>query len=170
MPMELVTNGGFETGSLGPWTLSGNGGFSSVTTFAPAAGSWNYRNGAVGSFGTINQTVATIAGRVYSFSFDLTNEGRPTNAFQADLGGTAFGPVFTNSGPFGYTNYSGTVVAPTTNATLRFSFRQDPSFWRIDNISLVGNVPEPASWAMMIAGFGLTGAAMRRRRSVALTA
>ena len=88
MPMELVTNGGFETGSLGPWTLSGNGGFSSVTTFAPAAGSWNYRNGAVGSFGTINQTVATIAGRVYSFSFDLTNEGRPTNAFQADLGGT----------------------------------------------------------------------------------
>jgi hypothetical protein len=28
-------------------------------------------------------------------------------------------------------------------------------------------VPEPASWAMLIAGFGLTGAAMRRRRLVA---
>jgi hypothetical protein len=27
-----------------------------------------------------------------------------------------------------------------------------------------GAVPEPASWALMIAGFGLTGAAMRRRR------
>lgn len=27
-------------------------------------------------------------------------------------------------------------------------------------------VPEPASWAMMIAGFGLTGAALRRRRVV----
>jgi hypothetical protein len=27
----------------------------------------------------------------------------------------------------------------------------------------VGGVPEPASWAMLIAGFGLTGAAMRRR-------
>ena len=27
-----------------------------------------------------------------------------------------------------------------------------------------GAVPEPASWAMMIAGFGLVGAAMRRRR------
>jgi len=25
-------------------------------------------------------------------------------------------------------------------------------------------VPEPQSWAMLIAGFGLTGAAMRRRR------
>ena len=28
-------------------------------------------------------------------------------------------------------------------------------------------VPEPASWAMLIAGFSLTGAAMRRRRAVA---
>lgn len=28
----------------------------------------------------------------------------------------------------------------------------------------VGGVPEPASWAMLITGFGLTGAAMRRRR------
>ena len=27
-------------------------------------------------------------------------------------------------------------------------------------------VPEPAAWAMMISGFGLVGAAMRRRRSV----
>jgi PEP-CTERM motif len=29
-----------------------------------------------------------------------------------------------------------------------------------------GGVPEPASWALMIAGFGLAGAAMRRRPSV----
>jgi hypothetical protein len=29
--------------------------------------------------------------------------------------------------------------------------------------SVAGNVPEPASWAMLIAGFGMTGAAMRRR-------
>jgi len=28
--------------------------------------------------------------------------------------------------------------------------------------------PEPAIWAMMVGGFGLTGAAMRRRRSVAV--
>ncbi len=30
-----------------------------------------------------------------------------------------------------------------------------------------GGVPEPASWALLIAGFGLTGAAMRRRRNAA---
>jgi len=30
-----------------------------------------------------------------------------------------------------------------------------------------GTVPEPASWALLIIGFGLTGAAMRRRNSAA---
>lgn len=33
--------------------------------------------------------------------------------------------------------------------------------------AVVTGVPEPASWAMLIVGFGLTGAAMRRRRAVA---
>jgi peptidoglycan hydrolase-like protein with peptidoglycan-binding domain len=33
-----------------------------------------------------------------------------------------------------------------------------------------GAVPEPASWAMLIAGFGLTGAAARRRRTAAAIA
>ncbi len=39
---------------------------------------------------------------------------------------------------------------------------------RIDNLSFTVDppaVPEPATWAMMIAGFGLTGAAMRRSRT-----
>ncbi len=31
-------------------------------------------------------------------------------------------------------------------------------------------VPEPASWALMIAGFGMTGAAVRRRRTAAVAA
>jgi hypothetical protein len=37
-------------------------------------------------------------------------------------------------------------------------------------IGTAAAVPEPASWAMLIAGFGLTGAAMRRRARVAATA
>ncbi len=31
-------------------------------------------------------------------------------------------------------------------------------------VTLAGSVPEPASWAMLLSGFGLVGAAMRRRR------
>ena len=45
--------------------------------------------------------------------------------------------------------------------------------WGIDNIKLTydghggtGGVPEPATWALMIAGFGLAGATLRRRRTL----
>ena len=42
-----------------------------------------------------------------------------------------------------------------------------PIFIHQDFIAQAVGVPEPASWAMMIAGFGLVGAAMRRRVAVA---
>lgn len=35
------------------------------------------------------------------------------------------------------------------------------------SLTAVAAVPEPTTWAMMLAGFGLTGAAMRRRRRTA---
>ncbi|MCG2841556.1 PEPxxWA-CTERM sorting domain-containing protein [Sandaracinobacter sp. RS1-74] len=38
--------------------------------------------------------------------------------------------------------------------------------YRIDSITANGAVPEPATWAMLITGFGLIGAAARRRRAV----
>lgn len=34
-------------------------------------------------------------------------------------------------------------------------------------VSVPGGVPEPAAWGLMLAGFGLAGAALRRRRSTA---
>lgn len=36
--------------------------------------------------------------------------------------------------------------------------------------STVGGVPEPATWALMLAGFGLTGAAVRRRGAATVSA
>lgn len=42
----------------------------------------------------------------------------------------------------------------TTNATVTLDFD-----------TVVAAVPEPASWAMLITGFGLAGSALRRRRA-----
>jgi hypothetical protein len=45
-----------------------------------------------------------------------------------------------------------------------------PPFALLDNVSVQAAVPEPSSWAMLITGFGLVGAAVRRRRSAAIAA
>lgn len=62
----------------------------------------------------------------------------------------------------GVGNFAGVLFTNNTDAAgLRF---QNFSYETVGGV-----VPEPASWAMMIAGFGLAGASLRRRRSVALS-
>jgi probable HAF family extracellular repeat protein len=57
-------------------------------------------------------------------------------------------------------------IAYRADAAYRsFAVRLDP----IPDVPVAG-VPEPASWVMLIAGFGLTGAAARRRRTAAAIA
>ena len=63
----------------------------------------------------------------------------------AYAGGTA---LFSNSPYSGYCE---------TNGTCDLNFR-------VSSFTPSGAVPEPASWALMIVGFGLTGGAMRRRK------
>ena len=81
--------------------------------------------------------------------------------------------VSTSSSIFGttpYQNYGIRFVAAqagTVSATLR-AFGDDNFGPLADNLNLdiTANVPEPASWAMMISGFALVGVAARRRRKV----
>lgn len=40
--------------------------------------------------------------------------------------------------------------------------------WVVSGAAVSGAVPEPASWAMMVGGFGVVGGAMRSRRKVAV--
>jgi hypothetical protein len=35
----------------------------------------------------------------------------------------------------------------------------------VDRFGLTASVPEPATWAMMIVGFGMVGGALRRRQA-----
>ena len=58
----------------------------------------------------------------------------------------------------------GTFIGAVDN--VGFSFGQTSSTFDFE----VSAVPEPATWALMISGFGLAGAALRRRRTAALAA
>lgn len=51
----------------------------------------------------------------------------------------------------------------TLGGTSLFRMGNDDLTMSVTSISSSGAVPEPASWALMAAGFGLAGAAMRRR-------
>ena len=69
-------------------------------------------------------------------------------------------------------------IIPHSSSTFQFNISAggfgwqggDDESWGFDNLSLSATpagrgVPEPASWALMITGFGLAGAALRRRRA-----
>lgn len=76
----------------------------------------------------------------------------------------------------GGVSYFGLVdtVGFTSVSILNTSQPGQSDAWGIDDVSfhssLVSEVPEPASWAMLIAGFGLVGATQRRRRAIAANA
>jgi hypothetical protein len=84
---------------------------------------------------------------------------------------TLFSKDVVGVGSYGYTPWTGfakeleagtwTFKAGIVNAEDRFN----PSFLLLDALRLA-EVPEPSAWALMIAGFGLTGAALRRRYCV----
>jgi hypothetical protein len=83
-------------------------------------------------------------------------------------------PLFSSDiaavGAFGFTEWTGfstqlaagtyTLEAGVVNAIDEFN----PSFLLVDDFHM-DLVPEPSAWALMIAGFGLAGAALRRRRA-----
>lgn len=63
--------------------------------------------------------------------------------------------------------------ASTSVSYLRGTFDGDPNIYGLVGASQalgVASVPEPAIWALLIGGFGLTGAMLRRRRGAATLA
>lgn len=62
------------------------------------------------------------------------------------------------------TRDSGTIGAITTDR-LRFSATGGDAYYGVSEIQAFA-VPEPGAWALMLAGFGLAGAALRQRRPV----
>jgi hypothetical protein len=82
-------------------------------------------------------------------------------------------PRFDGNQTLSATNRRITFAMTGLDKVTQVRFRATGNAFEYDTIGVgIGSVPEPASWAMLIAGFGLIGGAMRRRRArlVAATA
>jgi hypothetical protein len=129
--------------------------------------------GFVQSQGVLTQTFT--ANQSGTFELTWLNAGRPNNLF-AGIGGDQSYDVLLNNLLLGtFSTTSGEPFTAQTSSpfdlvsgqtyTLSFNGRStSDNTAYIDAVGLVAPVPEPATWAMMLLGFGAIGAAMRRRK------
>lgn len=153
---NIVTNCGFEAGATATgWTFGGNTGFLGVDTTPANANSGNNSlfMGAVGSDGTVSQSLGTVAGNGYNISFYLQSDGGTPSDFSASFGAATLMSL-TNTPAGAYILYSFHQFASSGSTLLNFSERNDPGFWHLDDVSVV-STPEPGSLGML--SFGLVG-------------
>ncbi|MBI1199428.1 MAG: PEP-CTERM sorting domain-containing protein [Phenylobacterium sp.] len=140
---------------------------------------------AVDEGGGLFQSITTIAG-LLNFSADFAALGRETvpnsagGVFSVLLDGVVkasfnAGPVDPLEVKRGTLTFSEVVTAGSHVLSVQAArpFKIGTQYYStplqyFDNISATqGAVPEPATWALMIAGFGLAGGALRRRGAIA---
>ena len=173
---EQIVNGGFETGDFTGWTVFDPSGNTIVTptftsptnglTYTPHSGTYFAALGAIGADGTLSQTFADVAGQSYEASFYLASDGLTPNDFAVTGPGALSLPTMTDVPASPYVFYFGFFTGSGSD-TITFIARDDPGFFSLDDVSVTAVVPEPATWATMILGLGLAGAALRRRRTLA---
>ncbi|CAM8635630.1 PEP-CTERM protein-sorting domain [Comamonadaceae bacterium] len=184
---NLVANGSFEAQSVvntaigfDTFTSAGQGltgwtvGLRSVDLVSTL---WNASNGqnsldlnGLGK-GVISQVLHTVIGQTYTLSFDLAGNAAagdvikrlsvnvgPTGTYTFDTTGKSYSNM-------GWTTYTTQFAAVSTSTTLSFaSMTSGPAGPALDNIS-VSAVPEPETYALLLAGLGLMGAVARRRKA-----
>ncbi len=161
---NLINNGGFETGDFTDWIsiAASAGSVFGVSTTDPHWGTYAAYFGAVGTSNDsiFQYSTSTQVGRLYTFSFWLAHPyGVSSNNFTAYWNGT---PVLTltNTGAFGYTEYSFSEQATSPLTTIGFGALEVPAYFYLDDVNV--SVPEPAT--LLYLGSGLLGVAIFARR------
>jgi hypothetical protein len=194
---NLLTNGSFEDiggaayqgwggytfgagfSTLPGWTV--DFGSVDVTTnasgWSPAADGQNSLDINGWEAGQISQAFDDVAGKTYTVTFDYSRNaaGAPDPATADVAVGDALVHVSSANDPSQFGTV-GAMLWKTESFTFVGSGHDTISLTAtvpgnggvfFDDVRVSGGVPEPAAWSLMIAGFGLAGAALRRRRAVA---
>ena len=150
--------------------------------YQDAYGSYYYGSGTASI--TINGVTKTIVGLPGNSTSQRTNmdpswgapfAGQWFSQIGGDLGGDFVQDYITPTTPFGSTDLDAPYYHLTAGDYMSFVFGQvgDTHFHGTLETFVangaVAPVPEAATWAMMLAGFGAVGAAMRGRRRMAVS-
>ena len=195
---EILPAGGLPNGGCGTacsfsfntgvgWVLAGNGG-----QFQPGSSSGNFAyfnyvpdgitTGWAG-VGTLYQTIVPLA-QIGTYTLQVERGVRSDTLASpgwialnfSNTNTTAYGTgTLATPGNWSTWTATWTVGAADVGSTISIVLNGagDQGNWdnvRLDGPAGNGTVPEPASWALMIAGFGLVGASLRRRRKAAAAA
>ena len=134
---NIVQNGGFETGNFTAWTESDTSGFTSVSSSAAHSGTYGVAGGAYLTTGYASQSLATVPGQTYQFSFWLADAASgSTETFQASWNGTVVYSLSNPSSALGWSNKTFIVTATSANTTIQFAMRNDPSYFYLDDVSV----------------------------------
>ena len=120
---------------------------------------------------TISQQVATLVPGAYTLSFDIVSSATGPNPAQ-DI--STFGAIFGNALVYSsdttvidpWQHVALNVIASAPSTQLSFSFLTPPGAYYLTNVSVTEGalaVPEPQSYAMLLAGLAVLGWAARRR-------
>ncbi len=164
-PGTLIQNGGFETGNFAGWTQADNIADTGVISqaydgFSAENGNAYAILGPVGRDGVLGQTFADAAGGTLTISFWLANDGDVPNDFSASLDGNSLVRL-SDAATMGWSEFTYTKAA-TGSDTLQFSFRNDPGYFALDNVSVTETNPIPEPAGLLVLPLGLL--AMTRLR------
>ncbi len=183
---NLINNGGFEDNAFTGWftTISAGSGLSAWTVesgsvdlintyWQPAAGSYSIDlNGT--EAGRISQSFATAAGQTYNVSFsmagntDNTGQGGVIKSLTTGVAGNhtyTFDVTGNSSSAMGWEGKNFSFVATGASSTLFFAGSSSNGAYgaALDNVSVTA-VPEAETVSMLLAGLGLMGAIVLRRK------
>lgn len=141
--------------------------------FAPEGTQWNNSSFWWDQDPSVNQNemiVEITLDKAYTFS-KFVMQADDNDGYTLDYwsgGGWQAGWDFGTKPSFGLVTRADANVNFTTNR-LRLRAYPGDNYYAISELQGFANVgvPEPAAWALMIGGFGMVGAAMRRRRPMA---
>ncbi|QSI76404.1 PEP-CTERM sorting domain-containing protein [Niveibacterium microcysteis] len=163
------TNGGGLNTVPAGWTVTDGTvdviGAGTGWDYVPGSGKFLDLDGTSGLAGTLSVSLNMVAGQHYSAFFDLAGSQVRNDAESVAVSFGAASGTYSLPRTAGWTHFA-LDFTPTSTGLYSLSFKNaggDNVGMLLDNVTVTAAVPEPETYAMLLAGLGVVAAARRRK-------